>query len=299
MKYEQIFSFDGIRNYADAEIYYSHCRTPSKGKRFRNWGRIYKMDGFYSFRLVYNSKDHKEFLRIYKNDIAEFIVDPTTIQAWAHTLVGHLYNALPFALYRKSTGIYRIAHLQEMADYADQHPNERFPVWPAWDFLRKGDAGYYFNGIKYDLKTGKCLNPLLAIAKPEANPDIRKQWLRDLKAFKLGFKARTKLGVMDTVATSVYNKVQQNRIVKATEWTDDNVKFVTDCIKNQSFPTKLLEMFAFRANGYIWASLTSKPTTHEIEVFFDKAMKTLSFKLRTEYGVFDSTQEKANETRTS
>lgn len=277
--------YGGLIDYKDFADYFSVCRTPKKGRPFRNWGRLFREEDDYVIHIMTGRNSSKPIARVSPDNVLTFCADPSTIREYAPTLVGHSYKAFPIAFYRHSMGVYRVAHLEDMWSRADN--SSPWPARTVWEYLRVA-APFYHSEIKFDLTTGKCLNSKERDLKV-VDPDKRKIWLKDLKAFKRGIYTRVKLGAMEALANKTWEKVRSGEINHSTQWTDSEVEFLADCMKAKEFPVELLTKFTFSSNGWIWGSMVPVPTNEKMTKYIDSTLKSLSVRLRTHYDVFDTT----------
>ncbi len=174
------YSNSDIRTYSDADTLFKTARTPSKGKPIRSFARILKDGDGYIIAVKGTN-----ICRITPDNTLEFIAAVNTVRCNTFTLVGNLRSVIPIAISRVGTGRYRVEHSSMLRDFSQGH-------WP----YMKNDAPEYFQGIKFDLTTGKCLNRKADMLK-SADTDKRKEWWRLLKAWNRGFRLRMKMGVID------------------------------------------------------------------------------------------------------
>ena len=177
------YSNSDIRTYADADRLFKTAKTPSKGKPIRSFARILK-DGD-DYIVTVNGTN---ICRISPDNTLEFVAEVNTVRRHTYTLVGNLHSAIPIAICRVGTGRYRVEHSGVLIDFSQGRLSQG-----RWTHM-KNDAPEYFQGIKFDLTTGKCLNRRVDMLK-SVDVDKRKEWLRLLTRWNRGIKVRVKMGV--------------------------------------------------------------------------------------------------------
>lgn len=254
-----------FRTYQDLEQLFSKCRNPNKGKPLSTWCRLFRVGN--DFYLTINGF---RFAKVTPDNIFEFLMTQHQGRSVSVTLSGSLHYCTPMFWYRKSMGRYRVIH--EGVNGASLN----------WAVISKKSVDY-FQGIKFDLNTGECVN-----ARPDllstVNTDVRKVWLRKIKTFKRGLRVRVKMGVFETIAKDLLAETNFNFYNKADwtseEWIDELYK----AIQNQQYPTELLrEMVASSMSR--WRPLVPSATDfyHNIDIILNNT----SLLLRQKFGVFE------------
>ena len=151
----------------------------------------------------------------------------------------------------------------------------------------------YFTGIQFDLTTQTCLNPRPDLLDTVI-PKVRKQWLRDVKRFKKGLKARAKVGALqgyiDEVvaarATQPSGGWRHNFDNNLPTWSDPRTtQQVIDCMRTEQYPPDLLKLLV--QTTYLgWGS--GEITNSMILENVDRVFNTHSIHYRKAYGVFDA-----------
>jgi hypothetical protein len=162
-----------IDSYGDCLEAFKTVRTPVLGKPVNGENtRLYR-DRDLSFRLT---KSERTFAVIRDDNTITFTLDSEVLRdTIASSLVYTMNRFLPMGLYRVGPGRYRIGSLKggkmlkELPEYAQD--------------------------IKFDLITGRCLNPQ-PDRKHRIDKDARKVWTKTLAAYRKGLYARLKLGVV-------------------------------------------------------------------------------------------------------
>lgn len=125
------------------------------------------------------------------------------------------------------------------------------------------------------------------------NPAERLHWLRCLRRFKYGMKARAKLGVLDAICQQVAVSRRGQTTWSAPDWDDDKwIAFLYTCIRDNQYPTKILTAFAQSAEVTFFNS-KRQPTVSEVIQAVDEICKQLSIPLRNKFGVFGEQHDMA------
>lgn len=284
-----------LRSYKDAQRLFSNCRRPHMGKPVKRWCRLFKEGNTYVLRGAYMGKD---ICRITPNNVVTFVMPAADIASNPYTLVSSFYKVLPLLIHRYKTGIYRVGSTAEFDKRVGtpqvasanrwRHHAEQAPAW-AW---LNNEAPQYFNGIKFDLKTGECLNPQPDMAKTII-PEAKSAWFKDLRRYKRGLKSRAKVGALRGYIEEE-NKLRTEKVVNyyhqrhfLNPWgAEKTVEQFVACIKMDKYPPDVLK-------GFVASSRLSwglRPTTeqHVLENI-DDVFRRNSVLLRKAYGVFGKT----------
>ena len=121
---------------------------------------------------------------------------------------------------------------------------------------------------------------------PRIDDDKRREWLRALRRFKYGIKVRAKLGILQTICEQVAVQRKGKQVWDAPQWDHDRwVTFLYTCIKNNEYPSELLEAFVKTAEVTFLTS-NKQPTVDKTIDAVNEVCKQLSRPLRTKFGVF-------------
>jgi hypothetical protein len=122
---------------------------------------------------------------------------------------------------------------------------------------------------------------------PRIDDDKRREWLRALRRFKYGIKVRAKLGILQTICEQVAVQRKGKQVWDAPQWDHDRwVTFLYTCIKNNEYPSELLEAFVKTAEVTFLAPNKQQPTVDKTIDAVNEVCKQLSRPLRTKFGVF-------------
>jgi hypothetical protein len=290
-----------FRYYRDCEKHFANVRTPSKGKPLKGWCRLFKEGEDFVVRLQRWS-DGLEYFRISPENTLTFSLPSEQIHRHAHTLVNSTGRVIPIDLVRWKKGIYRVCHERE---FMDHHPESESPVgrsYPAWnrDAWRwfKSDAPQYFAGMQFDLNTGTCINPQ-PDQSVEVIPEQRKIWLRQLKRYKHGLKARAKVGALtvfideENTWRGDKNRHWQERNERKPDWSDPVQRSVlVQSMKGENYSEQILRAFVAAVPGHRLFNYLpghQRITQQDVLETVDRVFTAESESLRREYGVFGET----------
>lgn len=225
--------------------------------------------------------DANKIFEVDKHNRITFTISQQQLLHYSHSLVTVLYKIVPLILQRKRKDVYQIGKtLREKSGWRE---------WPT--IMLSVDAPEYFTGIQFDLTTQTCLNPRPNLLDTVI-PEVRKQWLRDVKRFKRGLKARAKVGALQGYIEEV--KEERNAHVNGDwgykndlpNWEDSRItQQVLDCLRTEQYPPDLLKLVV--QTTYLgWGSgeITSSMVLENV----DKVFNTHSIHYRKAYGVFDA-----------
>lgn len=283
-----------LKDYADCERMFSTCRTPAKGKPIRTWCRLFKNEyGTYGdvYELKYISYGNRT------TPIAEFhpdgrIVLPSDSHSWQgmhSSLSMALHNAIPILTERMGKGRYRISHtdLVDRVTPAREQGGNYYHNW--WGALREHGVEY-FAGMTFD-KNGVCTNVQHAVTG-EVDPEKRRIWLRMLKRFKRGLKARAKVGALQQHAKRIYDKHAEleRKGQHRWQWQMPNWKsekyyaMLKEAMQSNEYTPEFLEAFVESATPNTYGNTIA--TDAHILQHVDTLMNDLSYALRKDFGVF-------------
>lgn len=275
------FDQAAIQTYDQAKRLYGTCRFPDKGKPVKNWCRLHKVDENFELRM-----DSKTICIFAPDNTLTFTMTSAQAKNYSITLSQALARAIPIGWERVATGRHRVIHTKRISHHGGAHR------WEQWREAMKAEGIEVFNGIKFNLDTGECLN-----AKPTTDVQVvaskRTEWLRALRVFKRGLKVRAKLGVLDAICQDV---IEERRASKTRydwvqpDWSSEKwIDLLFNSIKNNQHPTELLHGFAQSIQGRAYYHITiSKETTLQAA---DNVCAELSTQLRRRFGVFGDVED--------
>lgn len=260
-----------IASYDEARALFSTARNANNGKPLTRWSRLYKSGDNYQIRLHDPYEPHL-IATIYPDNTMTFDLPSQILRAYSQTLVGALHRVIPINLERLGKGRYGAAHHKEARDKFAQGMGMR-------DFYHE-----VFVGIKFDLITGACLNPVPS-SYNNVDPERRKEWLRALRTFKRGMKVRAKIGVLDVICAEVAQERQTTRSWRKPDWFNyEWVDILYNSIKNEQYSKELLVGFVQTADVSYWRH--EAPTPAKALDAVDVVCSDLSVELRRRFGVF-------------
>jgi len=263
-----------IKSYHEALTVFNTARWPDKGKPITNWARMYKQtDGSLLVRVY-----ELDMFKYNPDNTFEFVCDRSAIRRNAVTLSQALHRHLPFNWVRRATGVYEVQLINE-----NTHRGPWREIIARLKTIPKHEV---YQGLKYDLTTGECLNARI----PEIGnvvPEKRKVWLRKIKAFNKALQVRAKIGVFDSVITEVRAERQANpRQWEQPDWQSDEWLGVwTKAIDTGDIPVILLRGIA-QSTFYGWRNQTTQQQVKEAMKTAKRLQTTYSRELRRRFGVF-------------
>ena len=280
-----------LKDYADCERRFSTVRHPEKGKPIRTWCRLYKNQDVYELKYVAWNRDEDVDV------IAEFhqdgrIVLPSdslTWQAMHASLSSALHGAIPIITQRIGKARYRIGHTAYI-DRVTPPKEQGGNYYHAWWQVFKEHGVEYFAGMTFNHE-GLCTNPQYAVSG-EIDTEKRRTWLRILRRFKRGLKARAKVGALQQHAKRIYDKhVELERKGQHRwQWQLPNWQskkyydMLKETMQTNEYTPEFLEAFVESATPNTYGN--SIATDAHILRYVDTLMNDLSYQLRKDFGVF-------------
>ena len=252
-----------ISTYASAEKYMSKARNKSAGRAMVNNHWRMHQDG------------NEYVVNVRRIQIGRFLPDNTfmfsltggSARRIAQTISVTLDRNLPFAWKRCGPAMYRVDHRSNIDS-------------PWWEhFKAPTSAPQLYDGLRFDLSTGKCLNHKPDITK-RIVPERRKEWLAASGAWKRKLKAASRLGVFDgLIAAELANRTPWNERVR---WdSKQGIDILYKAIKDNDCSVALLRMFVASAT-VSWVG--SSP---QVYAYIEKTISKQSIALRKRFGVFE------------
>ena len=252
-----------ISSYSAAQLHMEKARSKAEGRPMKGAGWRLHQDG------------NEYVVTAYDVQVGRFLPDNTFMftingeQAYriAHTLSGTMHRNLPFHWARYAVRKYRVDHS------ANMHVN------PWRHFISPTNAPEVYDGLTFDLTTGRCLNPRPDY-KPDTDPERRKEWLAASRAWKRKLKVIARIGGFDTLIAQ--EKANPTPWDEKPKWSMDTwLDILYKAIKDGDCNTDLLRMFV-AGEVSSW-----KPTTSEqMYEAIDKIIRNQSVELRKRFGVF-------------
>jgi len=272
-----------FKTYTDFAADYSHCRNAEKGRPIKAWCRLFKEGNDYVVKQrTWRGADIPLF-RVSRNNVVTFAMPLENLLQYTQTVVSSLWRVIPITMERKRKGIYAVASVNDPAFRSEHTGGYRID----WGKIRTQGAEY-FEGIAFDLTTGECLN-----ARPHLMdsviPEMRKQWLRDVKRFKKGLKIRAKMGALQGYTREV--EKEKNAIGSHWKYNSDLPKWdsaeitqrVLECMRTGEYPPDLLKLMVQTTMlGWGQSQITDQMVLANVDTVFDAH----SLHYRKAYGVF-------------
>lgn len=253
-----------ISSYQAAQLHMEKARNKAKGRPMKGAGWRMFQDGTEYVVTVYD----KQVGRFLPDNTFMFVVNGERAYGVAHTLSGTMHRNLPFRWCRTDFKTYRVDHDLNMSKQAWLH------------FNKPTNAPQVYDGLKFDLYTGKCLN-YLPDFKRKVDPERRKEWLAASRAWKRKLKAAARVGVFDGLIAQEKQNTrpwQERPRWNQTEWLDILYK----AIKDGDCSADLLRMFV-ASETTTWET----PTSMQMYERIDKIVSNQSIELRKRFGVFE------------
>jgi len=252
---------------------YTKCRNKEKGRPIKGWCRLFKEGDDYVVKVNTYGGSGDPLFRVSPDNTITFVMPLEDLMGNAQTVVSSLWRVVPILVERKRKGVYAIT---------SSHSFNR-----DWAWLRTKGQEYYA-GVKFDLETGECLNPTVNMLD-KVIPEVRKQWLRDVKRFKKGLKARAKVGALQGYITKLQEEQSKGhtwavRYRYENEWSQpETMQHLLECMKNEEYPPELLMRIVGSTRvGWRQSDITNEMVLQNVDAVFDSH----SIALRKAYGVF-------------
>ena len=297
---------------------FARCRDHKKGRKISASFRLFKHDsvqqGVTSYVVNLEGYGSQPFMRITPDNIVEFVAPPQAVWQHSQSIVSSSYRWIPFLFERHKKGLYRVTHtMKHDTDFCtrltqwyqnklheakmlshdvsealcnDMRSATYMSQWRLNSEMMR-EAPAYFQGIKFNIITGECLN-----RRPDdkfiEKPAERKIWRQALAKFKRGIKARAKVRAFDPLIEKIWAERQgQNHYHwKQPDWSSQPwLDLLEKSIRDNEFPKELLLGFcATPTSGYYQQS---KPTSKEVFDGVHKILNDMSVELRRRFNVFE------------
>jgi len=224
--------------------------------------------------------------------VIEFIASVSDVCYHSQGLVTAFSRWLPFNFLRHSKGVYKVDHTYNLGCRTHNKIDEMLKLskeevsrlgydckmhWEIWDSVQRAYSPTYFQGIKFDIDTGQCLNPRVEQEFKEI-PEKRKQWRTSLAKYKKGLKVRLKVGSLQKYFDVLRNMEWSKKyvdIANNTVW----VKLMATCLEKQVYPKEIL------------LGIVSYLDTSTSDKGIDTLFRSMSRNLRIELGVFGDVKD--------
>ena len=185
----------------------------------------------------------------------------------AVTLSSTMHRNLPFAWQRCDKYMYRVDHRSNIDGSAYTH------------FMSPTSAPQVYDGLRYDLSTGKCLNYKADLTQ-RVNPDRRKEWLAACKAWKRKMKVAERVGAFDALIRE--ELTDRTPWTKRVRWnTKQGIDTLYKVIKDNDCSVETMRMFVASAT-VSWVG-----PSPQVYAYIEKTINANSIALRKRFGVFE------------
>ena len=295
---------------------FARCRNKSKGRKISASFRLFQtvQQGVTCYDVHVEGYGSTPFMRITPDNIVEFIAPSQVVWQHSQSIVSSAYRWIPFMFERHKKGLYRVQHTgnhaKQMVAKLEEFFNNKLSQakmlsddvgeaicndfksacymssWTVSSQMMR-EAPSYFQGLKFNIITGECLN-----RRPDdkfvEKADERKVWRQALSKFKRGIRARAKVRAFDPLIEKVWAERQgQNRYHwKQPDWSSQPwLDLLEKSIRNNEFSHELLIGFCSTPpSGYYQQS---KPTSKEVYDGVHKILTDMSVELRRRFDVFE------------
>lgn len=252
-----------IEKYQDCVNLWETRRGKATRKPLKKFAYLVREeDGSFLFQYQhYNNTQGPALCRITADNKLVWLADNDTAWRFTHSLSSAMHNYLPLVFENMGRRVFRLGNPYEN-EYAEIH-----------------------EGLMYDLTTGIFVNPKPPLMD-RVNPDVRREWLRDLKRFNKHIRVLGKMGVLETLADDLSTKYKnQNYSERSTarkQAATGLLDRVVDAVRTGTVPNAVVCDILF-VQGLPWAY--SQPN-HGAEIV-KQFMNRNSIDLRRVYGVFN------------
>ncbi len=266
-----------LTSYSDCVALFNTCRSEKKGKPLPAGYRMHKHNDLYTV-----SCGNIKICEIDSTDTVTFTMSTEQLLNINTSLVCVLFKIIPLMLQRKRKGIYTLTE----SCFSVSYMGSNFTHVPKYDDSKTFE---YFQGIQFNLPTRTCLNPRPDLLDTVI-PKIRKQWLRDVKRFKKGLKARAKVGALQGYIEEVTEERKANNFgnwrytQSLPKWDSPEItQQVLECLRTETYPPSLLKLLV-QTTALDWNQ--TKPTDSMVLANVDTVFNSNSVHYRSSYGVF-------------
>jgi len=298
---------------------FARCRDHSKGRKISASFRLFKHDsvqqGVTSYDIHVEGYGSQPFMRITPDNIVEFVAPPQAVWQHSQSIVSSSYRWIPFMFERHKKGLYRVQHsvnhAKQLATKVDEFYRNKLEqakmlsdgaseaicndfksacYMSSWTISSQmmREAPAYFQGLKFNIITGECLN-----RRPDdkfiEKADERKVWRQALAKFKRGIKARAKVRAFDPLIEKVWaeRQTQNHYHWKQPDWSSDSwMSLLEQSIRDNKFSKELLlGLCTTPPTGYYQSD---KPTSNDVYKSACKILADCSTELRRRFNVFES-----------
>ena len=295
---------------------FARCRNKSKGRKISASFRLFQtvQQGVTCYDVHVEGYGSTALMRITPDNIVEFVAPSQVVWQHSQSIVSSAYRWIPFMFERHKKGLYRVQHsgnhAKQMVAKLEEFFNNKLAQakmlsddvgeaicndfksacymssWTVSSQMMR-EAPSYFQGLKFNIITGECLN-----RRPDdkfvEKADERKVWRQALSKFKRGIRARAKVRAFDPLIEKVWAERQGQSTYhwKQPDWSSQPwLDLLEKSIRNNEFSHELLIGFCSTPpSGYYQQS---KPTSKEVYDGVHKILTDMSVELRRRFDVFE------------
>ena len=305
-----------LDNYHMFAEHFRRCRDKAKGRKVSSAFRMFStvQQGVKCYDLHIDGYGSNPFMRLTPDNIVEFVATPDVVMQHAQSVVSSVHRWIPFTFERHRKGLYRVCssqyfnkeyihttktNLKRLKEDAENYEGEmsesiinkfQGECWRnGWTTSSKimRQAPAYFQGIKFNILTGECLN-----RRPDdkfiEKPKQRKEWRQALGKFKRGIRARAKIRAFDPLIEKMWaeRQTQNHYHWKQPDWSSDSwMGLLEQSIRDNKFSKELLlGLCSTPPTGYYQSE---KPTSNDVYKSACKILNDCSTELRRRFDVFE------------
>lgn len=269
-----------FKSYKQTAEWFSKGRNPEY-RPVRSWARLYKVGDNYELR------QGTTICTITPDNVLTFNLTHKQAYGVSVTLSSSLQKVVPIVWTRVSKYRYAIMESRKIDTWRTTNNN----FWYFGKYL-SSDGEELFDGIQYDLDTGKCLNPQPKLLDT-VNKENRIEWLRTSRKFKRGIQIRAKMGVLETICQQVaQSRTKDKNTWVEPDWHHDKwIDLLYTSVKNNEYSTELLTGFVRSSPINFWRH--EVPTTASTLKAVEMVFRDVSIPLRKKFSVFDTENKDA------
>lgn len=263
-----------IDTYPEAEKFFSKARSVAKGRPLGSTGwRMFKANDDYTVSWYGHT-----VCRYRPDNTLLMTITEERVVRYSQTLTEVADRMIPVLFQRYKKGGYRLETMARWGVLIQDGGGHTRHGWPTWEARTHActqiakSSTRYVEGLIVDLSEQRIINPV-----PDevmvVDSDLRKEWLRDLRRFRLGLKTRFKL---------LSEQYEQEVRTHNRYLGQPMIPYLVKCMKAEEYPEDLM----LGLTSSFMSRYSRQPFTADYYIEqIDKYFSTNSLALRKEYGV--------------
>jgi hypothetical protein len=256
------------RIYRNAFTDYKHAlrfaeagRSPWKhGRPYRSFGRLYLGKDEDNQTVISFWVHDVQVCTMTPDNIVTFTATPAQIRSVGPSLAGSFSSMLPALFVNFATGRYKLWS-KELPMQEGRH------AYTDWRRLRS-EGQEYFQHLRLDIVNGVIVNT--KDMTPTVDNDKRKQWTRNLKAYRYRLRVMARLGTFDNM--------QRER----TWWDKDSIHMLAEAVMKLDVSPDIMQMLVNQTSSWKYKDM---PRGEAVLQVFNSAVQTHSREMRLHLGV--------------